>query len=178
MSCNGRPHGDVRLAVRAMDGYAFGGMLSRCRTAACGQKKIASDFVSAGGLQPPSTEGLTRSRVTLPRTYRSSKEGFDDDRAPASSFVVCLVHLVSLLYPVSLVQPNKQEKPNTPEHPAGPHASRVSRTPQAQSARTGVLRARDGTAPPWGEPVRRSLDSGASWLPYGSRRRRKCVHLA
>lgn len=27
-----------------MDGYAFGGMLSRCRTAACGQKKIASDF--------------------------------------------------------------------------------------------------------------------------------------
>jgi len=60
--------------MSAMDDEAFGGMLSRCRTAACGQQKIASDFVFAGGLQPPSTEGLTRSRLTLPRTYRSCKE--------------------------------------------------------------------------------------------------------
>jgi len=38
-----------------------------------GKKKIASDFISAGGLQPPSTEGLTRSRRTLPRTYQQRK---------------------------------------------------------------------------------------------------------
>ena len=47
--------------MRAMYGYALGGVLSRCRTAACGQKKIAYDFVSSGGLQPPNTEGLMRS---------------------------------------------------------------------------------------------------------------------
>jgi hypothetical protein len=34
-------------------------------------KKIALDFVFPGGLQPPSTEGLTRSHGTLPRTYQS-----------------------------------------------------------------------------------------------------------
>jgi len=33
-------------------------------------KKIALDFVFPGGRQPPSTEGLTRSRFTLPRTYQ------------------------------------------------------------------------------------------------------------
>jgi len=56
-----------------MGNEAFGGVLSSCRTAACGQKKIASDFVSAGGLQPPCTKGLTRSRRTLPRTYQPRK---------------------------------------------------------------------------------------------------------
>jgi hypothetical protein len=32
--------------MSSMDGYAFGGMLSTCRPAAWGQKKIASAFVS------------------------------------------------------------------------------------------------------------------------------------
>src|ERR1022692_4687575 len=35
---------------------------------------------------------------------------------------------------------------------------------------TGELRAPDEIAPPWGEPALRSLDSGASWLLYGSLR--------
>src|SRR6478736_5943125 len=47
------PHDFVGLVMRAMGNEAFGGVLSSCRTAACGQKKIASDFVSAGELQPP-----------------------------------------------------------------------------------------------------------------------------
>ena len=64
----------------------------------------------------------------------------------------------------------------------GPDLSAISYMPYAlffgRVTSTGVLRARDGTALPWGEPVRRSPDSGASWLLYGSRRRRRCVHLA
>jgi len=34
-----------------------------------------------------------------------------------NSFVVCLVHLVSLVYPVSLVQPNKPDKLDRPDKP-------------------------------------------------------------
>ncbi|MBU6434889.1 MAG: hypothetical protein KJS98_16405, partial [Nitrospirae bacterium] len=44
LSYNKRPHVDVGLAMSTMVGYALDGMLSRCRTATCGQKKIASDF--------------------------------------------------------------------------------------------------------------------------------------
>ncbi len=40
-------------------------------------KKIALDFVFPGGLQPPNTEGLTRSRCTLPRTYQPRKGRFE-----------------------------------------------------------------------------------------------------
>ena len=88
-----------------MGNEAFGGVLSSCRTAACGQKKIASDFVSAGGLQPPCTKGL--SDHVAPYHGRIS-------HARVAAKLVALVHLVSLVY---LVQPNKRDKPNKPEQP-------------------------------------------------------------
>lgn len=47
-----------------------------------------------------------------------------------------------------------------------------------QPASTATSRAPDGIAPPKGEPVPRNLDSGASWLRYGSLPRKRCAHPA
>src|SRR6267143_1193826 len=90
-------------------------------------KKIASDFVPVGGLQPPSTEGLTRS----PAPYH---ERIGHARSAAKLVaLVSLVHLVSLVYPVSLVQANKRDKPNKPVAPP------VSRDTFHVSRFTGLL---------------------------------------
>ncbi len=67
-------------------------------------KKIASDFVSSGGLQPPNTEGLMRSPAPYHERIGHAR------RAAKLVALVSLAHLVSLVY---LAQANNETNPRS-----------------------------------------------------------------
>ena len=141
--------------------YAFDKMLSRYGRLRADKKRSRQTSCLVGGLQPPDTEGLMRSLVTLTRTYWACKEcdescaGVRRRSLKRSSFVK------RILRPREFSACERRDTHDAIRQPASTATSKVP----------------DGTVPPSGEPVRRSRDNGASWLPYGSRRRRKCIHL-
>jgi len=92
------PHDLVGLVLRAMDGYALGGMLGRCRTAACGQKNRVRLHVCWRTAASEHGRSYAISR-TLTWTWWWCKASFEKD-VTGNLFMV--VHLVCLVYLVEL----------------------------------------------------------------------------